>query len=138
MSYEGFDFVPDGDKPAVVLNSEAVASRLYGTTDVSVVQIEKLSVIVDGEVIYDETVVEGIYRSALFVEGMMAYRGHSRRGIDSILVDAVFLLALRGYMGERVWVEATDPCRATHSFIRAILSGEETDVTIHVAWKPAV
>lgn len=135
MSDRGFNFTPDGENLAVVSNSEAAASQL-GYSGVEEVCIAGITITVgDGESTWYEKVGEGKYRSALFVEAMMAYRGHSRRSIDSICVDDVFMLALRGYMGERVWAEATGSNGEKHGFIRALLRGQGKDVTIDVTWK---
>lgn len=136
MSYQGFNFVTDADKPAVVPNSEAAASQLgYGGVDE--VCIAALTITVGkGVSTWHEKVEDGKYRSAVFVEAWMAYRGHSRRSMSKITVDDVFMLALRGYMGEQVWAEAIDPNGDKHGFIRALLRGQGKDATIDVTWKP--
>ncbi len=135
MNYRGFNFTTDGENPAVVPNSEAAASQL-GYSGVEEVCIAGITITVgDGESTWFEKVGDGKYRSAVFVEAMLAYRGHSRGLMSKIVVDEVFMLALRGYMGERVWAEATDSNGEKHGFIRALLRGQGKDVTIDVTWK---
>ena len=137
MEYEGIkalNFSPDGEILAVVANSDAAAQQL-GHKRVSDTNILTLIVYHDGVEVFREEVGEGKYRSAIFVEAWIVYRGHERGLRQSIVFDQIALHALEQYMGARVWGEATDPQGSKHGFVRAVTSGQKKEVLVGVVWR---
>lgn len=136
MQFVGFNFVPDGELAAVMSNGDTAANQL-GYTAVSEVRIAHLRVIVNDDVIFDDVVGEGKYRSAVWVEAMLAYRGCGYRETEYLSVDAVACLALRGYMGNKVCNQAIESKGEKHAFVYAILATEDSgkSVVVQVEWK---
>ena len=135
MSCIGFNFVEDTFKSVAVLtNSENAAERL-GYREVSEVKIAELVVYHDGVEAWRCEVQEGTYRSAIWVEAMLAYRGKSRYEADYLQIDDVAVMAIRGYMGERILALATDPATKVCGFTRAIITPNTADIRVDVTWK---
>ena len=138
MAFAGFNFVPDGELAAVVSNSDTAACQL-GYGHVSEARIARLRVIVHDVIVFDEEVGDGKYRSAIWVEAMLAYRGFGYRQVEYLVVDAVAYLALRGYMGNKICNQAVESKGKNHAFVYAILATEDSSesVVIQVEWKMA-
>ncbi len=138
MSFLGFNFVPDGELGAVVSNGDIAAKQL-GYEVVSDVCIAQVRVYVDGEVFFNDAVGEGKYRSAVWVEAMMAYRGKGRYETTELAIDAVAYFALRGYMGEKVCQQAIESKGGKHPFVYAVLAteGRNLDIVVEIQWKSA-
>jgi len=135
MAFAGFNFEADGEKPAVIANSDAAASTL-GYTTVEDTRIAHMRVLFDDTVVWKSDIGEGKYRSAIFVEAMMAYRGNYNWE-QVLLMDAVAYLALRDYMGATVCHEAIKFDGDKHAFVHALLTAENSgfSVRVQVEWK---
>ena len=136
MSFGGFNFVTDGDKPAVVANGDTAANQL-GYDNVSSVLIAHIRVTVNNVVVFDDVVVDGKYRSAVWVEAMLAYRGCARYERTELVIDDVAYFTLRGYMGRQVCQQALETRGQSHPFVYAILATEGMGslVLVEVTWK---
>ena len=120
----------------MVPNSNTAAKQL-GYENVADTRVARMLVIVHDEVVFDQVVEEGKYRSAIWVEAMMAYRGYGYRGTQYLEVDDVAYFALRGYMGYKVCNQAIESKGESHAFVYAILATEDSveSVVIQVEWK---
>jgi len=136
MAFEGFNFEADGEKPAVIPNSDAAATTL-GYAGVEGTRIAHMCVWVGDTVVWSSYIGDGKYRSAIFVEAMLAYRGGYNWGQQVLLMDAVAYLALRGYMGATVCHEAIKSDGEKHAFLHALLTAENSGlvVRVQVEWK---
>ncbi|MFM2424263.1 MAG: hypothetical protein RLZZ70_654 [Candidatus Parcubacteria bacterium] len=132
--FQGFTFVPDGESAAVLPNSEAIARKL-GYAQVDQAAIAALIVYHDGVEVFRGEVEDGMYRSAIFVEAWMAYRGYGRGQTNTLVFDTIAILALERYVGNRVWTEASDQTTTAHPFVRSIMAGDGKEIRIAVAWR---
>lgn len=135
MSPRGFNFEKDAENRLAVLPNSAAAAKTLGYDSVSRVAIKTLVVYHGGFEHIQIGVAESTYRSAIFVEAMMAYRGLGRGTSNGLIFDDVAMMALRGYVGEQVWSEAVDKDGSKHSFIRALLAGAGKEVRVVPIWK---
>ena len=133
MDFLLFDFAPDvPGVPAVIPNSVAVALQL-GYNGVDETDISTLFVYHDEKLVLEFDVGEKSWRSAIFVEAWLDYRGYE--DLVEFQVDQVFLLALEAYMGEGVWADAVNPALNNHVFLRAIRSAGDRRVKIEVEFQ---
>jgi len=123
----------DGDKLAVLANGKA-ATKWLGLENPSETKVSHLEVVnpETGEILFEDTVGEGKYFSAIWIQYQVHMSGAD--SLDVLYFNDVRKKHLKKYMGEIVIADAENPELENHAFVRALLS-TDTVLHINITWK---